>query len=109
LLVERAQDPGRGLWSVPGGRIEPGESDHEAVVREVAEETGLIVVPSRRLGRVQRGVYDIADYAATVVGGTLWPGSDAAAAVWVERVEFDALDLVDGLREVLAAWQALPR
>ena len=42
LLIRRRNEPGRGLWSVPGGRVEPGESDAEAVVREMAEETGLV-------------------------------------------------------------------
>jgi ADP-ribose pyrophosphatase YjhB (NUDIX family) len=41
LLVRRGTEPGRGLWSVPGGRVEPGESDAEATAREVLEETGL--------------------------------------------------------------------
>ena len=55
LLVQRANDPGRGLWSVPGGRVEPGEDDAAALVREMWEETGLRVVPGALVGRVQRG------------------------------------------------------
>ena len=41
LLIRRGHDPHRGLWSLPGGRIEAGESPEQAVVREVREETGL--------------------------------------------------------------------
>ena len=52
LLIQRGHDPHRGLWSLPGGRIEPAESPEQAVVREVSEETGLDVLPRRPVGRV---------------------------------------------------------
>src|SRR5580658_10947123 len=54
LLIKRGHEPGAGLWSLPGGRIEPGETDAEALVREMAEETGLQVEPGRLIGRVDR-------------------------------------------------------
>src|SRR5277367_6483151 len=50
LMILRGHDPGKGLWSIPGGRIEPDESDDQAVVREVREETGLEVTCGRLLG-----------------------------------------------------------
>ena len=50
LLIKRANEPGRGRWSLPGGRVEPGETDAEAVVREVREETGLEVTPGPLAG-----------------------------------------------------------
>src|SRR5258707_14303163 len=53
LLIKRGHDPGRGLWSVPGGRVEAGETAEEAVVREVREETGLIVVTGPLIGSVR--------------------------------------------------------
>src|ERR1700739_4781186 len=88
LLIKRGHEPGAGLWSLPGGRIEPGETDAQALVREMREETGLTVKPGPLLGRVQRPaaggkVLDIRDYAGTITGGTLRAGDDAADARWV--------------------------
>ncbi len=50
LLVQRGQEPDKGRWSIPGGHIEPGESDTEATAREVLEETGLHVVVGDLVG-----------------------------------------------------------
>jgi ADP-ribose pyrophosphatase YjhB (NUDIX family) len=109
LLIKRAHEPGAGLWSLPGGRIEPGETDAEALVREMLEETGLTVEPGPLIGQVERSgldgaVIDIRDYAATVTGGTLCPGDDAADARWVRANELAALPITEGLAETLALW-----
>jgi ADP-ribose pyrophosphatase YjhB (NUDIX family) len=108
LLVQRANDPGRGRWSLPGGRVEPGEDDAAALVREMREETGLDVEPGPLVGRVQRGRYAIADYRCTVRGGTLRAGDDALDARFVDRAALAALPLVDLLLVTLTAWEALP-
>ncbi|MBC3190213.1 NUDIX domain-containing protein [Pseudonocardia sp. C8] len=112
LLVRRANDPGRGLWSVPGGRVEPGEDDHAAVVRELAEETGLTVRPGRLVGVVHRGPYRIADYLCAVAPGSAavpCPGDDADDARFVDRAAYAVLPVVDGLTETLRGWDCLPR
>jgi 8-oxo-dGTP diphosphatase len=109
LLIQRAHDPGRGLWSIPGGRVEPGEDDAAALVREMREETGLDVAPGPLVGRVQRGPFAIADYRCAVVGGALCAGDDALDARFVDHAAFVALPLVDGLAVTLRAWGALPR
>jgi 8-oxo-dGTP diphosphatase len=113
LLVRRAREPGRGRWSVPGGRVESGETDAQAVTREVAEETGLVVEIVRLLGNVQRqalgaGVFDIYDYCCRVTGGTLRPGDDADDARWCDGQTLATLPVVTGLIEALTDWQCLP-
>jgi 8-oxo-dGTP diphosphatase len=108
LLVQRANEPGRGRWSVPGGRVNPGESDAQALIREMYEETGLRVTPGPLVGRVVRGDYAIADYRCTVVGGELRAGDDALDARWCSAADLAGLPLVDGLVAALTEWDALP-
>lgn len=107
LLVRRRNEPGRGLWSIPGGRVEEGESDAEALVREMQEETGLTVRPGDLAGRVVRGPFAIADYRCAVTGGELRAGDDALDARWCDAADLAALPLVEELVETLTTWGAL--
>jgi len=112
LLIKRGHDPEAGAWSLPGGRIEPGESDAQALVREMREETGLLVRPGPLIGAVQRPgpggtTLDIRDYAATVTGGTLTAGDDAAGACWVPVADVPRLPLTSGLAAALTCWGVL--
>ncbi len=112
LMIQRGHDPGAGLWSIPGGRIEPGETDAQALVRELLEETNMQVKVGKLIGRVQRpglggAVIDIRDYAATVTGGTLRAGDDAADARWVTAAELGRLEVTEGLIEALTEWGVL--
>ena len=113
LLILRGHEPGKGLWSVPGGRIEAGETDQQAVVREVLEETGLEVACGPLAGAVERpglagAVIEIRDYVAVVTAGELAAGDDAADVRWVTSAEAEALDadgkLTGGLLDALRSW-----
>jgi 8-oxo-dGTP diphosphatase len=113
LLIRRGREPGRGLWSLPGGRCEPGEDAAAAAVRETYEETGLEVTAGRLVGRVERpgpgGItYLIDDLACTVTGGTLRAGDDADEARWIGAAELAALPVTEGLLEALTRWGVLP-
>lgn len=118
LLVQRGHEPARGQWSVPGGKVERGESDREAVAREIAEETGLVVAVGALVGSVTRPgrpgtVYEIYDYDAILAEGQrpgdARPADDAADLRWVTLAELAALPLTDGLIETLREWGRLPR
>jgi 8-oxo-dGTP diphosphatase len=114
LLVQRGRPPGAGLWTVPGGKVELGESLAAAVEREVREETGLVVRCGALVEVVERIIdpgdaggarwhYVILDYLATLEGGTLAAADDVRDARFVDDAELAGLPLTDGLLPVLAA------
>ena len=117
LLVRRGNEPLKGHWTLPGGLLELGESLIEGVKREVLEETGLTVEVLQlielldRIHRHETRVryhYVIADYLCRVAGGQLQAASDADAARWVEREEWNSsalnLDPITA-RVIEAGWQ----
>jgi ADP-ribose pyrophosphatase YjhB (NUDIX family) len=113
LLIQRGHAPMRGEWSLPGGALEVGETLEEGVVREVLEETGLLVEPVARVevfdriardgtGRVQYH-YVLVDFLCRVTGGHAACASDAIDLQWVQRDELSVV--APFTREViLKAW-----
>jgi 8-oxo-dGTP diphosphatase len=106
LLIRRGRPPGAGLWTVPGGRVEGGELLAEAVVRELAEETGVEGVCGSLIGWVERiepGYHHvILDFSVTVLGtDPPQAGDDATEALWVPLDDVAGLALVEGLAEFL--------
>ena len=111
LMVQRARDPGKGLWSLPGGRVEAGEYMHDALVREVREETGLEVEPGPLVGYLEvvgEPHYVILDCAARLVGGSdPVADDDVADARWVPLEEVSSLPCTPRFVETLSAWGVL--
>jgi 8-oxo-dGTP diphosphatase len=111
LLVRRGQPPSEGLWAIPGGRVELGETLQEAAEREIMEETGLTIrakdpfytfdfILRDEVGCV-RFHYIIVDLLADYVGGMVQPGDDAREARWVAPGELDELPVNRTTLEVL--------
>ncbi len=108
LLIRRNQPPAMGLWSIPGGKLEAGESLVEACRREINEETGLDTVVKQIVAVVERRVegfhYVIIDYLALLANEKNRQPvakSDVSEARWVSLDQLDAYDLVEGLAEII--------
>lgn len=113
LLVRRSAEPFRGYWSLPGGKVELGETVLEALERECREETGLQIAAERLLGyrdAIERDDsgrirfhYVIFYYQARIVGGSLQAESDAEALQWVPLQRVPELRVTDSV-ELALAW-----
>jgi 8-oxo-dGTP diphosphatase len=111
LLVRRGRAPLVGLWSLPGGGLELGESVRDGVAREVREETGLdvrvgeLVAVFERVTRDRTGEveyhYVVLDHVCESIGGAVVAGDDADEAVWVLKDELSQRELTAGLLPVI--------
>lgn len=112
LMVQRAHDPGAGLWSLPGGRVEHGEYLAAALRREVSEETGLEVEVRDLVGILEvvgDPHYVILDYFAEVTGkGDPAPADDVSDARWVPLDEVGGMPCTPRFHETLRGWGVLP-
>ncbi|HVE20873.1 MAG TPA: NUDIX hydrolase [Acidocella sp.] len=112
LLVRRGKPPGKGAWSLPGGRQELGETAEACARRELLEETGIIVGPltliahvdsihRNRTGRIEFH-YTILDFGGLYESGAAVPGDDVSELAWVRPEDFDAYKLWQVARDVIA-------
>jgi len=120
LIVERAGEPFKGYWSLPGGILETGEKLDQGVRREVLEETGLEVEPLSVFEIFERIIPDAAgqpeyhyvviDYWCRPIGGSLTAASDVSRVAWVTEQDLRDYRLTDGtLRVVERAFAELQR
>ena len=88
LLIKRGKPPREGQWSIPGGRIEPGETEEDAALRELMEETGIKATLGPKIETVPANFDDVSlvlhDYAATWISGEPVAGDDAAHAEFID-------------------------
>jgi 8-oxo-dGTP diphosphatase len=117
LLVRRRTEPLKGEWTLPGGMVELGETLREAVKRECAEETGLIVEPGAVVeifekiypgenGRL-RFHYVIVDFLCSVTGGELRAASDVDEVKWAADADLAASKVVEFTQQVIRKAMAL--
>ena len=112
LMIQRANDPGAGLWSLPGGRVEHGEYLAAALRREVSEETGLDVEVRELVGILEvvgDPHYVILDYFAEVAGDAEpVAADDVSDARWVPLHEVASLACTPRFHETMRGWGVLP-
>lgn len=111
LIVERAKEPLKGYWSLPGGIVETGEKLENAIRREVSEETGLVVQAMSIFEIFERIIpdsdgraeyhYVLIDYLCRVVGGQLRAASDVSNVAWVAEQDLGKFRLTEGTLAVV--------
>jgi ADP-ribose pyrophosphatase YjhB (NUDIX family) len=113
LIARRARPPARGLYTLPGGGVELGETLEQAVIREIREETGLAIEPIELVGfrqaimrddagRVERH-FVILPFAARWLGGAIVLNEELAEAQWLDPAGLDGLQTTEGLAQIVAA------
>jgi ADP-ribose pyrophosphatase len=121
LIVQRGKAPSKGVWTVPGGAVDLGETMRQAAAREVLEETGVQIEVGEVVGildniiRAPAGCgpagilyhYAIVDFAAEYVSGELTPSDELMDAAWVHPDEFETYRVPAKAREVLLKALAL--
>ncbi|MGA7433415.1 MAG: NUDIX hydrolase [Xanthobacteraceae bacterium] len=113
LIVRRGRAPAKGIYTLPGGGVELGETLEQAVIREVREETSLDIEPVELVGfrqviardtagRVERH-FVILPFAARYIGGEVLLNEELSGADWRDPSALGALNTTEGLEDVVAA------
>ena len=116
LMIQRGQAPRKGEWSIPGGRIEAGESERDAALRELMEETGVNATLGKKVATIpaifEGFHYMLHDYIATWTSGTPRAGDDAMACAFVPISDVPKMELWTKTRDVILEghkiWQDRP-
>jgi mutator protein MutT len=111
LLIRRANEPRQGEWSIPGGMVETGETLEYAAVRELQEETGLVVRPRGVIEVFERIVLDgkgrtryhfvLIDYLCERLEGEARAGSDVLDVAWVEEARLSEYQVSEKATEII--------
>ena len=106
LLIERAREPSIGKWTLPGGRLEAGESPEACAIREVREELGLSVYGLKSLGVLKlgpQGLHHLAVFATQTFEGEIVPDPlEVRAWKWAKAHQIGQLDTTIDLNDVVA-------
>ena len=113
LVTQRARGPGIGIWSMPGGVVEAGETLAQALVREISEETALTIEPVALAGHREVVVRDgsgrasrhfvILCFASRWIAGEPQLNEELSDARWLKLEELAGLKTTEGLAEIVAA------
>jgi 8-oxo-dGTP diphosphatase len=104
LLIQRNRPPSEGLWTLPGGRLEPGETIEACAVREVKEELGLTVFGLKPIRKLRHGDYELQVFGTQIFEGDMTPDpGEVRAWRWVQPKELIGLRTTAGLEDVIAA------
>jgi mutator protein MutT len=111
LLTVRGNEPSKGMWGLPGGVVEIGETRVEALIREVYEETNIIVEPIKLLtvfdsinrdkSENVRYHYILFEYLCKFVSGKIKPGDDAPEARWISIHDLDSIRIMPSTRKFI--------
>jgi len=105
LLIKRGTPPRKGEWSIPGGRIETNETQRDAALRELFEETGIMAALESKVATIDAQFenynYRLHDYAARWISGEPQFGDDAVDARFVSPEDLDDLGIWPKTREVI--------